>query len=537
MKEYLKKFESVEYADNYIISDIPFATSIATDPVQNLVCNQTGKRLVNVSGVMQVQPMPPTNEIWYTSSDGNIVTPYQTSTLLEIDTNTYGDGKGVIKFKTDVTGIGTLAFNKCATLLSIDIPNSVTSIGDKAFKNCSGLTSVKIFNGVTNIGEEAFSDCKGLISISIPNSVTSIGTNAFLRCSNLISVTIDSDAIINKTYSSSSTIQNIFRSQVKKYIIGNSVTGIGNYAFYRANLTSVKIGNRVTRIGYYAFEDCSSLTSITIPNTVTSIGNGAFLGCKGLTSITIPNSVTNIGFAAFSGCSSLTSITIPNSVTHIGDTAFNACTSLESITVDVNNPNYCSEDGVLFNKDKTTLIQYPIGKQDTYAYTIPNSVARIEHESFEGCTGLTSITIPNSVTSIGGSAFSGCTGLTSLTIPDSVTNIESDTIDLIFNGAFGSISAKISFSKLYSTYTNKIFNSSALSESVSWTYNVEFNISEIPTGYNISSMLPQASDNDEKVTITYNIYTDYEPCKDQALALANTKTIVNVYHIDGTPWE
>jgi hypothetical protein len=102
--------------------------------------------------------------------------------------------------------------------------------------------------------------------------------------------------------------------------------------------------------------------------------------------------------------------------------------------------------------------------------------------------------------------------------------------------AFGQISAKILFSKLYSTYTNEIFDSTALSANATFTFNVEFNISEIPTDYNISSMLPKINDSG-KGTITYNIYTDYEPCKDQALALANTKTIVNVYHIDGTPWE
>lgn len=111
-----------------------------------------------------------------------------------------------------------------------------------------------------------------------------------------------------------------------------------------------------------------------------------------------------------------------------------------------------------------------------------------------------------------------------MTIPNSVTSIG--------QYAFGSISAKLSFTKLYSTYTNKIY--STPTSNTTYTYNVEFNISEIPTDYNISSMLPQHTGN--KGTITYNIYTDYAPCKDQALALANTKTIVNVYHIDGTPW-
>jgi len=132
-------------------------------------------------------------------------------------------------------------------------------------------------------------------------------------------------------------------------------------------------------------------------------------------------SVTSIGNSAFFGCTDLTSVTIPNSVTSIGGSAFYGCTGLTSIDVASDNSNYCSVDGVLFNKDKTTLIQYPGGKQG--AYTIPNSVTSIGNYAFEICTGLTSVTIPNSVTSIGHYAFLYCRSLTSVTIPNSVTSI------------------------------------------------------------------------------------------------------------------
>ncbi|MBR1922203.1 MAG: leucine-rich repeat domain-containing protein, partial [Paludibacteraceae bacterium] len=120
---------------------------------------------------------------------------------------------------------------------------------------------------------------------------------------------------------------------------------------------------------------------------------------------------------------SLTSVTIPNSVTSIGDgyDAFYGCSSLTSINVASDNSNYCSVDGVLFNKDKTTLIQYPGGKQG--AYTIPNSVTSIGESAFYNCSSITSVTIPNSVTSIGERAFYECTSLTSVTIGNSVTSI------------------------------------------------------------------------------------------------------------------
>ena len=200
-----------------------------------------------------------------------------------------------------------------------------------------------------------------------------------------------------------------------------SVTSIGEYAFHGCDgLTSITIPNSVTSIGGSSFCACTSLTSVTIPNGVTSIGGSAFESCTSLTSVTIPNSVTSIGKNAFCGCAGLTSVDIPNSVDSIGKVAFGDCSSLISINVDSNNQNYCAVDGILFNKTKTTLIQYPGGKQG--GYVIPNSVTSIEDLAFYFCAGLTSISIPNSVTSIGNYVFYFCTGLTSVAIPNSVTS-------------------------------------------------------------------------------------------------------------------
>ena len=203
-------------------------------------------------------------------------------------------------------------------------------------------------------------------------------------------------------------------------------------------------------VGNYTPEDCflwegntiigldeeklSGVTKIKIPPRCTAIRSDytnnisedyrSFL--KGIEYIEIPNTVTSIGNYAFFKCKNLTSVTIPNSVTSIGNYAFNRCSSLTSINVSENNKNYCSVDGVLFNKDKTQLIQYPIKKEGT-SYKIPNSVTSISVYAFSECSKLTSITIPNSVTSIGSDAFSGCSGLTSITIPNTVTSIKSWT--------------------------------------------------------------------------------------------------------------
>ena len=209
-------------------------------------------------------------------------------------------------------------------------------------------------------------------------------------------------------------------SQIVDVNVLDGVTSIGNYAFYDCdNLTSVNIPASVTSIGEHAFSGCTNLTSINIPDSVTSIGYGVFNGCTNLTSVNIPDSVTSIGEHAFSGCTNLTSINIPASVTSIGNSAFSGCTNLTSI--DIDNNVYISMDGVLFNKECTTLMCYPAGKSAEYA--IPASVTSIGNGAFSGCTNLTSINIPDSVTSIGNSAFYGCTNLTSINIPDSVTSI------------------------------------------------------------------------------------------------------------------
>jgi len=146
--------------------------------------------------------------------------------------------------------------------------------------------------------------------------------------------------------------------------------------------------------------------------------------------LVISNDVTSIANYQFQICTSLTSVTIPNSVTSIGNYVFASCVSLKEINVSENNSNYSSDNGVLYNKDKTTLILYPESKTDS-SFTIPNSVTSIVGRAFSGCTGLTTITIPNSVTSIGAYEFEDCSSLISVTIEggDNEVSLGSDTFD------------------------------------------------------------------------------------------------------------
>ena len=219
---------------------------------------------------------------------------------------------------------------------------------------------------------------------------------------------------------------------------------IPDYAFSGCTgLTSVVVDGNNTK--YDSRENCNAIIetetntliagckNTIIPNSVTSIGDNAFYKCTGLTSITIPNSVTSIGSSAFYGCTGLTSITIPNSVTSIGSGAF------ESTVWYNNQPDGVVYAGKVLYKYKGTMPSNTsiIIKDGTLSIaniafyncsaltsiTIPNSVTSIGSYAFQSCTGLTSITIPNSVTSIGNDAFNGCTGLTSVVIGNSVTSI------------------------------------------------------------------------------------------------------------------
>jgi hypothetical protein len=141
-----------------------------------------------------------------------------------------------------------------------------------------------------------------------------------------------------------------------------------------------------------------------------------------ITKVNIINGVTSIGSDAFASCSNLASITVPGSLAAIGENAFYDCTSLASITVDSANTVYASEDGVLFDKSKATIITYPAGKQEL-SYNIPASVTAIKSVAFLYCTNLTAITIPDAVMNIGEWAFAGCSNLSSIILPSSVTNI------------------------------------------------------------------------------------------------------------------
>ena len=119
-------------------------------------------------------------------------------------------------------------------------------------------------------------------------------------------------------------------------------------------------------------------------------------------------------------------VTIPALINKISYRTFDLMENLEEIIVDANNQSYLSEDGVLYNKDKTELIKCPQAKE---SFTIPNTVTTISSAAFQGCNKLTSINIPSTVTSLGDEAFKGCSALTTITLPDNINSIEYWNLD------------------------------------------------------------------------------------------------------------
>lgn len=193
---------------------------------------------------------------------------------------------------------------------------------------------------------------------------------------------------------------NIVSGGESYYTVPNSYDG-----YYTSN----------NEIGNSFFYRCKGLTSIALPESITSIGEIAFAGCTSLTSIVIPESVISIGQRAFSDCDKLTTISIPEKVTSIGLRAFDFCVGLQQINVDINNQKYCSIEGVLFNKNKTTIIKYPEDKNDSQ-YTIPEGVTSIAWTVFTFSNHLHSISIPKSVTSISSGLFSSCKELSQIIV-------------------------------------------------------------------------------------------------------------------------
>ncbi len=281
-------------------------------------------------------------------------------------------------------------------VIQVNIENGVTSIGNHAFSYHGGLSRVNIADTVTIIGDSAFSNDLALRYVNHGDNIAYVGEDAFSRVPWYSSLSGEGDII---------------------YI------GKCAYDYVGDGSSPAVIKDGTMSIGPSAFAD-SSVETVVLPDTITVIGDGAF-SWSNLSSINIPASVKTIGDYAFSICKSLATVTIPAGVTEIGKCAFRCCKSLTAIRVNSANKNYSAVSGVLFNKDKTVLLQYPCGK--TYKnYTMPATVTEIADDAFADCENIENVNANEGLVTIGNYAFDECYNLKSFNMPSTVTTIKEE---------------------------------------------------------------------------------------------------------------
>lgn len=208
-----------------------------------------------------------------------------------------------------------------------------------------------------------------------------------------------------------------YKNQTKKIILEKGITEIGKQAFAEFyNLSEIEFPSTLTKIDEGAFFGCEELTSVTLPTSLKVLDTGAFANCTSLVNVAIPSQLTTIGDYAFQRCA-IKEVTIPVTLKNFSELAFFQCSALQKIQVASGHPSYSASNGVLFNKNKTKLILYPVAKQAA-SYQIPSTVKEIGQNAFNHAQ-VGKIVIPKSVTTIDEGAFAGA-AITSLSIPDSV---------------------------------------------------------------------------------------------------------------------
>ncbi|MBQ8310561.1 MAG: leucine-rich repeat protein, partial [Clostridia bacterium] len=431
-----------------------------------------------------------------------------------------------------VKTIGAGAFYDCDALVDVVIPDTVTSIGEYSFAYCDNLESIVIGEGIKTITNYAFRDCVSLKTVTLPLFVRNVGYEAFRNCSKLKDVyceftnvmwnslvvensneynqyflnatrhfetttpaevlysgkcgeavtwSLDSDGVLTVegigaiyNYSSDNQPWAMLKKSVKKVVVKDGVTKIGDYAFYGCvNLESSELAESVKTIGARAFYDCDSLVDVVVPDTVTSIGEYSFAYCDNLESIVIGEGIKTITNYAFRDCASLKTVNLPLSVKNVGYEAFRNCPKLKDVYCEFtevmwnslvveNSSEYnqyflnatrhfetktnaeilysgkCGEavtwsldsNGVLTLEGIGAIYNYSNNdqpwaslKKSIKKVVVKDGVTKIGDYAFYGCVNLESFEFAESVKTIGSRTFYDCDSLVDVVVPDTVTSI------------------------------------------------------------------------------------------------------------------
>lgn len=313
------------------------------------------------------QTLPPSNQIWYTSSDGCVIEPSSRYFSAVILGNEYTDW-GVITFNRPITDICPNAFFESGRLVTIAFPMGVTEIGDAVCQGCGALEQVVVPDSVVKIGKCAFDLCPSLKSVTIPDSVEQIGDQAFGSNTELVRRAKATPATNEIWYTSKNGVALEFEPFSVAKIESNS---------YQNGLGVIKFDSDITVIEKNAFYDCKDIESIILPSGVKTIEPYAFSGCSSLLNIEIPASVSSIGACAFEGCLSLKMLTLDDNLTDIGEYAFACCKSLKSIVI----TDYITalSEGLFLGCDSLQSV------------TIGQMVKEVDSFVFENCRSLQNI--------------------------------------------------------------------------------------------------------------------------------------------------
>lgn len=477
-----------------------------------------------------------------------------------------------VQFPSSLTEIGAVAFGQCVSLTNVALPENLSVLGDSAFAYCISLESVEFPDGLTKIGDQAFSYCSSLKSVTLPDSLKEIGDLAFYGtalesiylpaglerigqaltgCRSLTDISVSPenanfsslDGVLFDKAQTGLLLYPMCKSD-EAYTVPNTVTRIESDAFSsNGALESIVVPDSVTELGDAAFSGCTALKNVQLSRQLTAIEENTFKGCAALVQIEIPENVTSIGANAFAECGALTDIYISKNVTQIGEAAFAACAALESIEVNADNPNYCSENGILFNLSKTTLIKYPAQKPAS-AYVVPDSVITIDSYAFDNCMALTSVTVSDNVTSIGEAAFAGCAALSTAFIPSNVTQIafnafSSCSDDLVLFGAVDSYAETFAgdTSIMFSGY-RVLSEEEKTCEIAKWSLPAEATTVQIPEqigSYTVTSIGEDVFSGKESlvsITIPETITTIHERAFSNCKALKNVNISENIKTIE-----
>jgi hypothetical protein len=367
------------------------------------------------------------------SWSGTLTLPESLTTIGKFTFTTCANLTGQVKMPAGVKTAGTYIFQGCRGINAVQVADSLSTLPEGLLSGCINLTEVIIPLKIKSIGNNAFEYCNSLKKITLPAQLTSIGSNAFYQCEKLAEISMPATITTINANAFSGC------SSLKSISLPAELTTIGAGVFYGCSgLSSVVLPAKVKNIGSSAFSSCTGLKSVNIPDQVTAITDGLFSGCISLDTLLIPATVTSIGVQSFNRCYSLDSLKMSSAMKTIGVSAFADCISLKTVAipasvttignyafancaarvfVDPANTTYSSENGILYNFAKSTLIQCPVTQAG--AFNVPATVTTIGGYAFYNCSKLTNVYIPAATITIESAAFYNCTGLVGLYVQSS----------------------------------------------------------------------------------------------------------------------